>query len=40
MFPNGLSYIPKVPTINTLNWLKHKQIAYSKAMRKAERRVA
>jgi len=39
VFPKGLDKITKSPSIETMNWIKHKMIAYSKAMKK-DRKVA
>lgn len=40
VWPRGLNYVTKMPTMNTMNWIKHKQIAYSKSMKKMDRRAA
>ena len=40
LWPRGLEYVVKKPTPTTLNWIKYKQIAYSKSLQKANRKVA
>lgn len=37
-WPNGLNFVTKPISTTTMNWVKYKQIAYSKAMKKLERR--
>jgi superfamily II DNA or RNA helicase len=38
-YPNNFKHVPKAPTTKTLNWIKHKMIAYSRA-NKNHRRAA
>jgi hypothetical protein len=38
VWPRKLAHMPKEPSIKTLNWVKHRNIAYSKSNR--NRRVA
>ena len=37
VWPKGMHLIAKEPSVETLGWLKHQQIKYSKAMKKAAR---
>jgi len=40
IWPNNLEQHPASPSINTMNWIKHKNIAYGKMQKKLSRRVA
>jgi len=37
VWPKGLDHVPRIPSLTTINWVKHKNIAWVKGKQKARK---